>query len=70
MNGRFRSLSTLDPEVTAMAHASLGYRCHALPAMALFGLWPFGRLVHAFAPPLGHAVRPYAVYRSRGRAVM
>ncbi|MFF4399749.1 respiratory nitrate reductase subunit gamma [Streptomyces sp. NPDC001480] len=63
----FRSLFTLDPDVTAMAHAPLVNQCHALPALALFALWPFSRLVHAFAPPLAYAARPYVVYRSRGR---
>ncbi|MFE1754115.1 respiratory nitrate reductase subunit gamma [Streptomyces anandii] len=64
----FRSLFTLDPDVTAMAHAPLVYRLHALLALALFALWPFGRLVHAFAAPLAYAARPYVVYRSRGGA--
>ncbi|GAA3487861.1 hypothetical protein GCM10018987_19420 [Streptomyces cremeus] len=35
--------------------------------MALFALWPFSRLVHAFTAPVGYLVRPYIVYRSRGR---
>ncbi|WP_435278900.1 respiratory nitrate reductase subunit gamma [Streptomyces sp. 1222.5] len=64
----FRSLFTLEPDVTAMAHAPLVYQVHALLALALFALWPFSRLVHAFAPPLGYVVRPYVVYRSRGGA--
>ncbi|WP_129305758.1 respiratory nitrate reductase subunit gamma [Streptomyces sp. L2] len=64
----FRSLFTLDPDVGAMAHAPLVYQVHALLALTLFALWPFGRLVHAFAAPLGYAARPYVVYRSRGRA--
>ncbi|GHE00966.1 hypothetical protein GCM10010339_18120 [Streptomyces alanosinicus] len=59
----------LDPDVGVMAHAPLVHRLHALFALALFALWPFGRLVHAFAVPLGYAVRPYVVYRSRGGAV-
>lgn len=62
----FRSLFALDPDVTAMAHAPLVYQLHALLALALFALWPFSRLVHAFAVPLGYVVRPYVVYRSRG----
>ncbi|MEU5592938.1 respiratory nitrate reductase subunit gamma [Streptomyces sp. NPDC020298] len=62
----FRSLFTLDPDVTAMAHAPLVYRLHALLALALITLWPFSRLVHAFAPPLAYVARPYVVYRSRG----
>ncbi|WP_328323956.1 MULTISPECIES: respiratory nitrate reductase subunit gamma [unclassified Streptomyces] len=61
----FRSLFTLDPDVTAMAHAPLIYQVHALLAMALFALWPFSRLVHAFTAPVGYLVRPYVVYRSR-----
>lgn len=61
----FRSLFTLDPDVPAMAGAPLVYRLHALLAMALFALWPFSRLVHAFAAPLGYLARPYIVYRSR-----
>ncbi len=62
----FRSLFTLDPDVPAMAHAPLTYQVHALLGMALFALWPFSRLVHAFTVPLGYLVRPYVVYRSRG----
>jgi nitrate reductase gamma subunit len=33
--------------------------------MALFAIWPFTRLVHAFTAPLGYLFRPYIVYRSR-----
>ncbi|MEU4898453.1 respiratory nitrate reductase subunit gamma [Streptomyces sp. NPDC044780] len=43
----------------------LAYRLHALLAMALFALWPFSRLVHAFTAPIGYLTRPYVVYRSR-----
>lgn len=62
----FRSLFALEPDVPAMAHAPLVYQVHALLALALFASWPFSRLVHAFSVPLGYAVRPYVVYRSRG----
>jgi nitrate reductase gamma subunit len=64
----FRSLFTLDPQVTLMAQAPVTYQLHALLAMALFALWPFSRLVHAFTAPLGYLARPYIVYRSRARA--
>lgn len=64
----FRSLFTLDPDITAMAHAPLAYQVHALLALALFALSPFSRLVHAFTLPLGYVARPYVVYRSRGRS--
>lgn len=33
--------------------------------LALFCLWPFTRLVHAFSAPVGYLFRPYVVYRSR-----
>ena len=36
--------------------------------MALFALWPFTRLVHAFTAPVHYLFRPYIVYRSRDRA--
>jgi nitrate reductase gamma subunit len=65
----FRSLFALQPDVPAMAGAPLVFKAHALLGLALFALWPFSRLVHAFAAPLGYAVRPYIVYRSRGAAV-
>ena len=35
--------------------------------MALFVIWPFTRLVHAFTAPLHYLFRPYIVYRSRDR---
>lgn len=62
----FRSLFTFSPDVPVMAHAPLVYQLHALLGMALFALWPFSRLVHAFTAPVGHLFRPYVVYRSRG----
>ena len=34
--------------------------------MALFIVWPFTRLVHAFSAPVGYVFRPYVVYRDRG----
>jgi len=33
--------------------------------MALFAIWPFTRLVHAFTAPVHYLFRPYIVYRSR-----
>jgi nitrate reductase gamma subunit len=34
-------------------------------ALALFTLWPFTRLVHAFSAPIGYLFRPYVVSSSR-----
>ncbi|MFH8369568.1 respiratory nitrate reductase subunit gamma [Streptomyces sp. NPDC018031] len=61
----FRSLFVLGPDVAAMARAPAVYQWHALLGMALFALWPFSRLVHAFTAPLTYLARPYVVYRSR-----
>ncbi|MET7990871.1 respiratory nitrate reductase subunit gamma [Amycolatopsis sp. NPDC005232] len=61
----FRSLFTLNPDVEAMSHAGFAFHLHVLIGMALFVIWPFTRLVHAFTAPLTYLVRPYIVYRSR-----
>lgn len=61
----FRSLFVLQPDIGAMAGAGLAFHVHALVGMALFAIWPFTRLIHAFAAPLGYPFRPYVVYRSR-----
>jgi nitrate reductase gamma subunit len=61
----FRSLFALQPDVAAMSRAGLAFQLHALIGMALFALWPFTRLVHAFTAPVHYLFRPYIVYRSR-----
>ena len=61
----FRSVFLLRPDVEAMAEAPIQFHIHALVGMALFALWPFSRLVHAFTAPLHYLFRPYIVYRSR-----
>jgi len=61
----FRSIFALHPEPALMASAPIGFRLHALAALALFAFWPFSRLVHVFSMPLGYLTRPYIVYRSR-----
>jgi nitrate reductase gamma subunit len=64
----FRSIFILQPDGEAMTLAPLSFQIHALIGMALFALWPFTRLVHAFSAPIGYLFRPYIVYRSRGAA--
>lgn len=61
----FRSLFVLQPDVTSMSEAPLEYKIHTLVGMALFTIWPFTRLVHAFTAPVHYLFRPYIVYRSR-----
>ena len=48
-----------------MAEAPMYFQIHVLIGLALFALWPFTRLVHAFSAPIGYLFRPYVVYRSR-----
>ena len=61
----FRSLFVFQPNIEAMANAPLEFHIHTLMGMALFILWPFTRLIHAFTAPIHYLVRPYIVYRSR-----
>ena len=64
----FRSIFILQPDGEAMTLAPLSFQIHALVGMALFALWPFTRLVHAFSAPVAYLFRPYIVYRSRSAA--
>ena len=64
----FRSIFVLQPDGGAMAQAPLSFQIHAVIGMALFALWPFTRLVHAFSAPFGYLFRPYIVYRTRDTA--
>ena len=61
----FRGIFRFDLHPDLMAHAPIGFQLHALAAFALFALWPFTRLVHAFSAPIGYLWRPYIVYRSK-----
>ena len=60
-----RGLLTFQPDPALMADVPLAFQLHILCALALFGLWPFTRLVHVFSAPLGYLTRPYIVYRTR-----
>jgi nitrate reductase gamma subunit len=61
----FRSLFALHPNVRAIVGAPLMYQVHAVAAWAIFIVWPFSRLVHAWSYPLWYLWRPYIVIRSR-----
>lgn len=63
----FRSLFIFQPDVASMAAAPFSFQFHTLVGMALFIIWPFTRLVHAFTAPFHYLFRPYIVYRSRDR---
>ncbi|AET19028.1 respiratory nitrate reductase subunit gamma [Mycobacterium tuberculosis] len=66
----FRSVWVLQPRGDLMAEAPLYYQIHVLIGLALFALWPFTRLVHAFSAPIGYLFRPYIIYRSREELVL
>ncbi|WP_349829053.1 respiratory nitrate reductase subunit gamma [Brevibacterium litoralis] len=61
----FRQFWAFQPDVSLMAAAPPGFQVHVFGAILLFALWPFTRLVHVFAAPLGYVFRPYIVYRSK-----
>lgn len=64
-----RSIVFHHPEPELMAAAPFVFQLHALAAMALFIIWPFSRLVHAFSLPVGYTRRPYIVFRRRDAPV-
>lgn len=61
----FRNFWTLQPDPTLMSQAPIFFQLHVLSALTLFAVWPFTRLVHVFAAPVGYLTRPYIVYRSK-----
>jgi nitrate reductase gamma subunit len=61
----FRGLFTGNPDVEAIASAPIMYQVHAASAWAIFAVWPFSRLVHAWSYPLYYLWRPYILYRHR-----
>ncbi len=64
----FRSLFTGSPDVDVITRAPIMYQVHAAAAWAIFAVWPFSRLVHAWSYPLWYLWRPYVVIRSRRAA--
>ncbi|MEZ4588366.1 MAG: respiratory nitrate reductase subunit gamma [Gemmatimonadales bacterium] len=64
----FRSLFIFDPDPALMSSAPLIYQLHALGAMALYALWPFTRLVHAWSAPVAYLRRSPILYRRRSPA--
>lgn len=65
----FRGIFALQDHARLMASAPLIYQLHALSAWAIFALWPFSRLVHAWSIPWQYIGRPYILYRRRYSAV-
>lgn len=61
----FRDFWTFRPDTALMSAAPVFFQLHVLSALTLFAAWPFTRLVHVFAAPVGYLTRPYIVYRSK-----
>jgi nitrate reductase gamma subunit len=65
----FRGLFLLAPKPDLMAGAPLIYQLHALTTTLLLALWPFSRLVHAWAAPVASLRRSPILYRRRAPAL-
>jgi nitrate reductase gamma subunit len=61
----FRGVFAFQDHATLMASVPLVYQIHVLSAWAIFALWPFSRLVHAWSIPFQYIGRPYILYRRR-----
>jgi nitrate reductase gamma subunit len=61
----FRSLFVLDPDVDAMTGAHWVSQVHVTSAWALYALWPFSRLVHAWSIPVDWFRRSHVLFRGR-----
>lgn len=60
-----RGILTFTPDPSLMRDVPLFFKLHVLLAFAVFGIWPFTRLVHVWSVPLAYFRRSYIVYRSR-----
>ena len=61
----FREVLMFHPSAAPMSGAPWSFKLHAILALLLLAGWPFTRLVHVLAAPVGYAFRPYIVYRTR-----
>jgi len=61
----FRGILLFRPNATLMTEVPLFFQLHTLFAFAIFGIWPFTRLVHVWSIPIEYFKRSYILYRSR-----
>lgn len=61
----FRSILMFQPDPALMKGVPLSFQLHAILAMALFAIWPFTRLVHAWSVPIAYVFRPFIIFRRR-----
>ncbi|ANZ66062.1 respiratory nitrate reductase subunit gamma [Secundilactobacillus paracollinoides] len=62
-----RSLFILQPQWRLMANVPLVYKIHVICGFAIFGFFPYTRLVHAMFMPWQYIFRRYIVYRRKPR---
>lgn len=60
-----RGLLVFAPDPSLMNQVPLFFQLHTIFAFAIFGIWPFTRLVHVWSLPLEYLKRSYIIYRSR-----
>lgn len=60
-----RSLFTLSPKWELMRNVPLIYKIHVLAGFAIFGYFPYTRLVHALTLPWQYIFRRFIVYRKK-----
>jgi nitrate reductase gamma subunit len=61
----FRSLLTFDPDVAAIAGSHWVLQTHVTLVWAVYALWPFSRLVHAWSIPVDWFRRSPVLFRGR-----
>lgn len=54
----FRGILLFRPDPSLMARAPLPFQLHTLAALGLLAIWPFTRLVHAWAVRIRNPVAP------------
>ncbi|MFD1671877.1 respiratory nitrate reductase subunit gamma [Agrilactobacillus yilanensis] len=60
-----RQLFYFRPNYLLMLNVPLLFKAHVFFGLAIFGFFPYTRLVHAFALPIRYIKRRYLVYRKR-----
>ncbi|WP_033827066.1 respiratory nitrate reductase subunit gamma [Bacillus andreraoultii] len=63
----FRGLFTFHVQPELMVYIPIWFKIHILSTFALYIIWPFTRLVHAFSFPLRYLRRNYVIYKRRIR---
>lgn len=60
-----RGVISFHPDAQLMYDVPLFFKFHTIFAFAIFGLWPFTRLVHVWSLPLEYLKRSFIIYRTR-----